>query len=242
MRRSDGIRWKLKPAQKITREQYDTILKAANPRDQMILFVAMNLTLRISEVLHLRVSDFDPSTGVNIVRRKKKTLEAETLAVAEGVVNTVRQYADEKKLTPDDWLFPGSCSPCFRTLTFVEKKDGRVVKKWKERQGVCDGGHLTVRRAQIVWDAILKRLGLKVPRRGIHTLRHLSATEFYRATRDVFATQERCGHNSVDTTRTYVEAVEMQERANQVGVIGAIPSSKRPSKGSSSFSGKTNIK
>lgn len=216
----DSPGWVLTPAHRITEEQYLKILEAARThRDWMLLFLPGNLGLRISEVLHFRVSDFDHGSGlVRIVRRKKKKLAEEGLEVSNDVFPLVAEYVKKASLKPGDWLFQGKCGPCYRTVRLSEKLPDGTRKRWKERQKLCGGGHLTVRRAEAVWDRVLDRLGLKVPRRGIHTLRHYAATRYYFKTRDLRATQKFLGHTSPLVTQAYADVVEMKERANAVGI------------------------
>jgi integrase len=210
----EGTNWNLSNPKKITEAQYEKVLDAASysPRDWMLIFLAGNLGLRISEVLHLRASDFDPTTGaVRVIRRKKRDLQAEALDVADEIFPFVQQYIEDQKIGAKNWLFSGGCKPCWR--------------KWKgQRQKICSGGHLTVRYAEKVWDRLTEKTGIKVPGRGIHSLRHFDATRYYERTRDLRATQKHLGHFSPLITQVYADVVEMKERANKVGIsIGKSP-------------------
>lgn len=213
--------WKLKPQHRITEAQFQAILNMAarRPRDWTLLFVSGNTALRISEVLHLHVKNFDRNSGIQCIRRKKKTLSPDVLAVAHELFGYVERYVEQTGLQPEDYLFPGDCGVCWRKVTIRERgRGGKFVTKETRREKVCDGGHLTVRRAQAVWDRILTRLGLKVEGRGIHTLRHYDLTRFYAATKDLRATQLRAGHSSPITTTIYADVVEMQEKADVAGI------------------------
>lgn len=235
--RGAGFAWNLSPVHRIVDKQFEAILGTATgrARDWMLLFLSGNLALRVSELLHLRVSDFDAASGlIRVTRRKKKVLTATALEVADDILSVLRQYIVEAKLKPSDWLFPGWCGPCHRNVTFKEKDgDGRVLKKWRERQKLCSGGHLTTRRAMTIWDVALERIGLKVPGRGIHTLRHYGVTRFYSKTKDLRATQKFVEHSSPLVTQVYADVVDMKEKANQVGASGAsaAPWKRQPSRG-----------
>lgn len=232
-----GFAWNLSPAHRIVDKQFEAILGSATgrARDWMLLFLSGNLALRISELLHLRVGDVDPASGIiRVTRRKKKTLIPTALEVADDVLTVIQQYIAEMGLKPSDWLFPGGCGPCHRKVALSEKgADGKIVRKWKERQKLCSGGHLTTRRAGAIWDSALARLGLKVPRRGIHTLRHYGVTKFYSKTRDLRATQKFVEHSSPLVTQVYADVVDMKEKANQVGASGAAtaPWKRQPGRG-----------
>lgn len=218
---SGALRWRLKPQHRLTEEQYMVILEEASrkARDWMLLFTPGNTGLRISEVLHLRVSDFDRATGIQIIRRKKKVLERDTLAVARELYDYFDQYVAEEELDADDWLFPGRCGPCYRKIT----ERGKVLR----REKLCTGGHLTIRRVQAIWDKILERANLKMKGRGIHTLRHYDLTRFYRVNKDLRATQLRAGHSSPITTTIYADVVEMEEKAQAAGVSASTAPWKR---------------
>jgi len=217
--------WNLSPVHRIGDKQFEAILGAVTgrARDWMLVFTSGNLALRISELLHLKVSDFDLAGGIiRVTRRKKKTLTATALEVADDILSVVKQYIAEAKLKPSDWLFPGWCGPCHRSVAHKEKdRDGKVVRAWREREKLCTGGHLTTRRAMAIWDAALGRIGLKVPKRGIHTLRHYGVTRFYAKTKDLRATQKFVEHSSPLVTQVYADVVDMKEKANQVGASGA---------------------
>lgn len=227
-------RWKLQPQHRITEGQFESILQEAarSPRDWTLMFVTGNTSLRISEVMHLRVKGFDRNSGLQCIPRKKKVLEPDVLAVALELFDYVEQYVKEAGLKPDDWLFPGECGECWRKVSVREKgPDGRLVTTGERREKVCEGGHLTVRRAQAVWDRILVKLGIKVEGRGIHTLRHYDLTRFYAATKDLRATQKRAHHSSPITTTIYADVVEMQEKADEAGItVSSAPwKAKKPS-------------
>lgn len=223
----ENIRWHLKPQHRITEDQYKAILDKASRRirDWALIFLSGNTGLRISEVLHICVDDLDPTAGIQVVRRKKKTLDSDVQIVSKEFFEPLDRYIQETGLKGKDWLFPGECGPCFRIVTKVDRSStGRVVKRTQRREKLCGGGHLTIRRAQVIWDHYLKAVSLKIEGRGIHTLRHFDLTRFYAATRDLRATQMRAGHSSPVTTAIYADVVEMQEKANVTGIsIGASP-------------------
>ncbi len=54
-----------------------------------------------------------------------------------------------------------------------------------------------------------------------HNLRHLFATLFYRASRDIVQLADVLGHSSINTTRLYLmtSGAEHARRINQLGLI-----------------------
>ena len=54
-----------------------------------------------------------------------------------------------------------------------------------------------------------------------HNLRHLFATAFYRATRDIVKLADVLGHSSIETTRIYLITTEA-EHARQLERLGLV--------------------
>lgn len=54
-----------------------------------------------------------------------------------------------------------------------------------------------------------------------HNLRHLFATAFYRATKDIAKLADVLGHSSVETTRIYLKTsgIEHRRHLEQLGLI-----------------------
>lgn len=219
----EDVEWTIPPACRITEPQYKAIVRTAEgrPRDWTLLFLAGNIGLRVSEVLHLKVEHFIPGTGVEVVRRKKQNLRKSILEVPEDVIAIVQEYVQRTKLDPDDWLFPGQSGPCHR----IRKSHGKEIG----RERLCDGGHITVRRAQRIWDRAATAAGLKIKGRGIHTLRHYDGTRFYEMTKDLRAVQLHLGHSSPNITQKYADVVDMREKAEKVGMsVGSVPWRRAP--------------
>lgn len=218
----EDVAWTIPPACRITEDQYKAILTGAEkrPRDWMILFLCGNLGLRISEILHLKPTYFIEGTGVEVVRRKKKTLKKSVLDVSDQVFPIVEDYVRHAGIGSDDWIFPGQSGPCFR----VRKEGGQAIGK----ERLCDGGHMSIRWAQLIWDGALRRIGLKVKGRGIHTLRHYDGTRYYERTKDLRATQLHLDHSSPAITQKYADVVDMREKAQKVGIsMGTLPWQRR---------------
>ena len=54
-----------------------------------------------------------------------------------------------------------------------------------------------------------------------HNLRHLFATVFYRACRDIVKLADLLGHSSIETTRIYLltSGVEHEKQLEQLGLV-----------------------
>jgi integrase len=219
----EDVTWTIPPACRITEEQYKAILTQTDdrPRDWLLFFIGGNLGLRISEVLHLKPEHFVSGSGVEVIRRKKKTLKKSVLDVSEQVFPIVEDYFKHHGIKRDAWIFPGQAGPCYR----LRKKDGEVVGK----ERLCDGGHMTIRWAQLLWDRALGEASLKIKGRGIHTLRHYDGTRYYERTKDLRATQLHLDHSSPAITQKYADVVDMREKAQKVGIShGTLPWQRRP--------------
>jgi len=136
--------------------------------------------------------------------------------VSDDIFEIVASYVKEYGLKRDDWIFRGHGRPCVRVL----KRRGK-----RTSETLCAGGHLIVRRAQAIWDRVLRATGLKMRGRGIHAMRHFNATSFYARTKDLRATQVRLGHTSPTITQIYADVVDGREQANRVGLLGVPPRS-----------------
>lgn len=75
-------------------------------RSRLLLALAMNLGLRLSEILNLKFRDFD-SNWVRIIRKGGKE---QRLPVTQSLATLVNFWKAEGKFGSDDWLFPGQKS------------------------------------------------------------------------------------------------------------------------------------
>src|SRR5690625_2268124 len=76
--------------------------KALHGRDLLIFIVGINSTLRISDILSLKVRDV---TGDYIVIREKKTGKAKRIRINSAIKEAVEELVP-KNAKADDWLFP----------------------------------------------------------------------------------------------------------------------------------------
>src|SRR5690554_4445376 len=75
---------------------------ADSPRDLLLFIIGINTTLRISDILNLRVGDV---SGDYIELKEKKTGKTKRIKINKSVKNAVNKLVD-KKTNPNDWLFP----------------------------------------------------------------------------------------------------------------------------------------
>jgi site-specific recombinase XerD len=147
-----------------------------NPIIKMVLTMMAVCGLRISEVLHLRVTDIDSSRRVVIVRSGKGNQDRH-VPLPHPTLEALRSYwLSAKPPRPKTWLFPSLTKP---TLPF----------------------HATTVRA-CLHQACLD-LGL-TKRVSCHTFRHSYATHLLEKGMDLRLIQGLLGHRSLKSTFLYL--------------------------------------
>lgn len=86
------------------------------------------------------------------------------------------------------------------TLTWALRTSELPASGWLFPYADGRPGHLPAHRISQIANRYLHSIGIAST---LHTLRHWSLTEFYRATRDIRATQEFAGHRSPNSTAIY---------------------------------------
>lgn len=115
-----------------------------------------------------------------------------------------------------------------RTILLPAKLCRKLVKYAKKQKTASGEIFLTksgrpITRRQVWFE--LKRLcraaGVEPTKVFPHNLRHLFATTFYRACRDIVRLADMLGHSSIDTTRIYltVSGTEQQRQLDRLGLV-----------------------
>lgn len=103
------------------------LLEAATPgRDRVLLQVAYGCGLRLSELLHLRVTDIDSARMVIHVRQGKGAKDR-LVPLSRRLLQELRAYW--RLCQPRTWLFPGQTADGTMTSSNVQRRFGRVVKQ-----------------------------------------------------------------------------------------------------------------
>lgn len=145
------------------------------------------------------------ATGIRVSEVRYLTLEAARKGRAEialkGKIRTILLpsrlcrkligYAKEQRIVK---------GPLFLT------KNGRSLSRcqiWQEMKRLCE------------------KAGVKATKVFPHNLRHLFATVFYRASRDIVQLADILGHSSIETTRIYLVSTgkEHVNRLNRLGLV-----------------------
>jgi integrase/recombinase XerD len=163
-------------------EEVMQLLAAAQPgRERVLLQTAYACGLRISELLHLQVTDIDSARMVVNVRQGKGAKDRQVPLSARLLVE-LRQWWCRHRTRP--WLFPGTVGAARQrpqNTTSVQ----RMMKQ-------------IVRRAQLRKPA------------SMHTLRHSYATHLLEAGVDVVTLQKLLGHTQLSTTAQYLHLSRRQ--------------------------------
>jgi integrase/recombinase XerD len=163
-------------------EEVTQLLEATKPgRERVLLMTAYACGLRISEVLHLQVTDIDSARMVVNVRQGKGAKDRQVPLSARLLVE-LRTWWCRHRTKP--WLFPG--------MTEASRQQPMNVTSV---QRMCK---------QIVTRAKLKKAA------SMHTLRHSYATHLLEAGVDVVTLQKLLGHTSLSTTARYLHVSARQ--------------------------------
>ena len=161
-----------------------------NPRNYLLFVMGINLALRISDLLNLKVKDIIDKTG-NIKKylhiQEGKTNRQAKIYINDTVKTALNYYLDKAKgIEPDTYLFKSERS---------NKKLDRVrawglIQKWT------------------------KEVGLEGERFGTHSLRKTWGYQARKQGLSIEQISEKLGHKSVTVTRRYIGI--SQEEINQI--------------------------
>jgi len=218
-----GDPWSLKDAKNLREDELDGLFKAAKkagPQAYLMIILSYNGALRVSELVHIRVSDFHwPTNKISMIplkkagKRRKRGADGKMVQIdrdlprpieyplASNVMDLAREYIKKERLHPEAWLFPGKTT----------KAGCKVVKL------NCPGGHICKRKVQNTFDAIAMEAKIKVPGRGIHSLKHARLTEVAKKTKDPYFVKEVGRHSSITMSDHYVKYADFQDRIEKLG-------------------------
>ncbi len=200
--------WSLNARRTLSSKDVRRVLAQArkrSKRDYVLLALTFNLAALVSEVIHLKVRDFDKAQrSVDIIPLRKATRKrplpvAISYPVMRDVMALVNKWVRHAYLKQDDWLFSGRTHGC-RLLKYP-----------------CHGGHLTRRQAQRIFDIAIQKTGLKVRARGIHALRHARLTQIAEHSKDPWLVRDAGRLRSVAHGNAYVQFVKMNKYLRDIG-------------------------
>lgn len=144
-----------------------------NLKHRTMLMLTYASGLRVSELVKLRIEDFDGKRGLIHIRDAKGKRDRFTI-FPESLRTQLLVYWKQYKLETQGWLFPGQTTD----------------------------HHLSARSIQAVFERAVKKAEIKKPV-SMHTLRHSFATHLLEHGTDLRFIQELLGHRSVTTTEIY---------------------------------------
>jgi site-specific recombinase XerD len=188
-------RYSKKPVDFLTELEVEALLDAPDQatwsgrRDRMLLLLAVQTGLRVSELIGLRCQDIVLGTGAH-ARCTGKGRKTRCVPLRKEVVAALRHWVRERNGQPSDALFPSA--------------RGVALSR--------DGVEYLL--AQHVRTAATKCSSLKAKRVSPHVLRHSTAMALLQHGVDRSVIALWLGHESMDTTQVYLHAsLELKEKA-----------------------------
>lgn len=175
----------------LTTREVDLLLCQPKPgehnglRDKAMLELLYASGIRVSELVDLNITDFDPQVGY--LRCRGKGMKERIVPIGTMAINHVSEYLDNSRAK----LLKNNGDPAL----FVNHHGGRM-----SRQGF--------------WK-ILKKYARKSNINGAitpHTLRHSFATHLLENGADLRSVQEMLGHSDISTTQIYTQITRRKIR------------------------------
>ena len=167
-----------------TEAEVERLLRAAGPRDRLIVLVLLETGLRVSELCALRVADFrlDNPDGPYLDIRSGKGSKQRAVPLTAGLTRKLRHYLTHSRP-------PTKCSSLFVTERREHGEDYRP---------------LTRNAAEVLIRRLGGRAGIKEGRLSPHTFRHTFATRAVSAGMDPIRLQRVLGHTTLTMVSRYV--------------------------------------
>jgi integrase/recombinase XerD len=175
----------------LTTREVDLLLCQPKPgehnglRDKAMLELLYASGIRVSELVDLNITDFDPQVGY--LRCRGKGMKERIVPIGSVAINYVSEYLDNSRAK----LLKKNGNPAL----FVNHHGGRMTRQgfWK----------------------ILKKYARKSNINGDitpHTLRHSFATHLLENGADLRSVQEMLGHSDISTTQIYTQITRRKIR------------------------------
>lgn len=195
----------------LTDTEIEAIASACDPatwtgrRDRILIILAAQTGLRISEITSLNCADIHLGVGAHVTCTGKGRKQRIT-PLTSGTVTLLRSWTTERSGGPTDPLFPAST--------------GRRLSR----------DAIEHRLARYVAAATTRCSTLKDKKISAHTLRHSAAMRLLHAGIDTSVIALWLGHEQADTTQIYLHAdLTLKEKAiARTAPLGAVPGRYRP--------------
>jgi site-specific recombinase XerD len=199
--------------QTITDEEFEQLLLACAPpneegrfaeraavRNRAILWLFYDTGIRVSELTHLRLADFDRKKGMISV--KGKGSKERRIALGQNCLRNLLQYVDRHR--PDE----------------------KELEEWgslgEDHLFLAETRHpLTKNGMTLLFARLKKRAGITGKRISPHIFRHTFAIRYLILGNDPFSLQELLGHEDMTTVKLYMhmndETIQAQKRKYSPG-------------------------
>ena len=199
--------------QTITPEEFEQLLLACAPphetgslaeraavRNRAILWLLYDTGIRVSELIHLHVSDVDRKHGVVTVMGKGS--KERRVALGQNCLRNLCYYLDKHRPDEEELAEWGSAGEDHLFLS-------------ETRQPLTKNG------MEMLFKRLKARAGLDGKRISPHILRHTFAINYLVKSNDPFSLQELLGHEDLATVQNYMhmndETIQAQKRKYSPG-------------------------
>ena len=159
-------------------------LVASNPLHSLLLNLSVDLMLRGSDLLNLKVADVmnhdrTPKDAVQIKQKKTKKITME-IPLTDHSKKVIVEHLSNKDF--DRFIFTGQKSHYTqKPISLVQYQ--RIVKGWMKELGIRDD---------------------EIGRYSTHSMRKTKSAHLYKVTNNVEAVRRLLGHQNVTATSTYL--------------------------------------
>jgi len=160
----------------LTREEVRRLVNTAEKdRDKMIVLLLYSTGLRVSELVNLKVRDFDLSERILRVRSGKGKKDR-IVVLGERIVDLLRKYLNKHNLVGEDYVFFSKHKRNHISVRLVQK----IIQKLREDAGI---------QKEVT----------------PHVLRHTFATHLLEQGENIRKIQVLLGHANLQTTQIYTK-------------------------------------
>ena len=172
-------------------------------RRYLLWVVGINMGMRISDMVDLKVGDLRDQTGYTYIPHKqehKKGVRSITIPVPEAVRRVVKSRC--AGMADGDWLFPSRKKKAGAAKAAAIDPERRDEKP-RKRERAVNPGAIGRQTARMEMQEIGKICGLNM-RIGCHTMRKTFGYHYYQATHNIAVLQEWFYHENPATTLIYI--------------------------------------
>lgn len=184
----DGVEMPQQKRKEVERFNKEDVVKLISsiksPRDKAMVALFVSAGLRKSELINLKLSDFDAQTGMITLRNTKRE-ERSTIFISDMAVDYINSYIKNRKCE-SEFLFTSESNNSKGTpLTSVGAWS--IIKKAYDKAGLSG---------------------------DVHKLRHTTASLMADNGASAFDIKDHLRHTSVTTSQKYVALSEERKRSN----------------------------